>query len=192
MKGKALLSSTLLALTFPLSAFASTYTQSYPSHSSQGLFKNTGTIEIAQRQRYVTAESVSSRLYRSESRILSIARRASNKVNWKSINVETFSANQLKLNIVGKVPIGGIFVKDPHIRVGLFLQRDRQGNFRVIDYDFHVWGGGYTGRVRREAAKELRTLPNHYPRFQRVLNSILADGNQRGGAVRSVTVDRLP
>jgi hypothetical protein len=189
MKVKALLSSTLLALTFPLSAFASAYTQSYPSHSSQGLFHHTETIEIAQRQRYVTAQYVSSRLYRSASRILSLARRASNKVNWKSINVETFSADRMRLNIVGKVPVGGILVKDNNIRVGLFLQRDRQGNFRVVDYDFHVWGGHYTGRVRREAAKELRTLPNHYPRFQRVLNSILVEGNQRGGSVRSVTVN---
>lgn len=171
MKRKALLSSTLLALTFPLSAFASTYTQLSPSSPNSERFNRTETIELA--QRYITAQYVSSRLLGSESQILSVAYEYSgNQVNWKSINVETLSANSIQLNLVGKVPVRA--AKDSNLRIGLFLERDRQCNFRVVNYDFHVWGGTFPRPVRSKVREKLRTLPNHYPRFQNVLNSILA------------------
>ncbi len=173
MKGQTILSSIFLGLTLPTLAFANVLTPSSPSLLNHEQLNKLETVEIA--QRYISPQDVSSRLYSSESRILDTAREYSgNQVNWKDISVEVLSDQRIKLNCRGKVPVGGRLVKNSNIRVGLNLKRDSQGNFRFVGYDFSVWGGTVPRRVRSEAEKKLRNLPNHFPRFQQVLDSILA------------------
>ncbi|NEP10771.1 MAG: hypothetical protein F6K14_11255 [Symploca sp. SIO2C1] len=174
MKGKVILGSILLGLNFPLTAFGSIYTQISPSAPRIEEFNSSGTVEIAQ-QRYLSYQFVSSRLYSSQSRILSVAREFSgSKVKWKSISVEEINTHRLKLNLYGKVPVGGALVKDSKIRIGLFLQRDSRGSFRFVDYDFRVWGGTFPGKVRKKARKKLEKLPDHFPRFQQEFDRIVA------------------
>ncbi|MGD1910911.1 MAG: hypothetical protein ACFB2X_08670 [Rivularia sp. (in: cyanobacteria)] len=175
MKPIAIFSPVILALTLlPTAASANLTTPSYLSSLNQEQFNKLGSFEIA--QRHVSTRYVSSRLYNSKGQIMAVAREYSgNQVKWESIKVEQYRNNNqlMKLNLIGKVPIGGKLVKDPNIRVGLYLRRDRAGNFRFVQYDFSVWGGNFTGKVRREARKKLRRLPEHFPRFQQVFNSIV-------------------
>jgi|GEM_PF-6275606 len=172
MKGKVILGSILLGVTFPLTAFGSVDTQISPSTPQIEQFNSSATVEIA--QRYLSYQFVSSRLYNSQSQILSVAREFSRgKVKWKSISVEEINTNRIKLNLFGKVPVGGPFVKDSKIRVGLYLQRDSQGKFRFVEYDFRVWGGTFPGKVRKKARKKLKKLPEHYPRFQQEFDRIV-------------------
>ncbi|NET55225.1 MAG: hypothetical protein F6K47_03210 [Symploca sp. SIO2E6] len=174
MKGKVILGSILLGVTFPLTAFGSVYTQISPSVPKIEHFNSSGAVEVAQ-QGYLSYQFVSSRLYSFQSQILSVAREFSgSKVKWKSISVEEINTNRLKLNLFGKVPVGGPFVKDSKIRIGLFLQRDSRGSFRFVDYDFRVWGGTFPGKVRKEARKKLKNLPAHFPRFQQEFDRIVA------------------
>ena len=172
MKGKAVLSFIVLGLTFPLSSFASSPLQTSVSDTNPPQFSRSENMVIV--QRYTTPQYVYSRLYNSESDILNVAREYSgSQVNWKDISVEILDANTMKLDLFGKVPVGGWMAKDSNIRVGLYLQRDRYGNFQFVNYDFRVWGGTFPGRVRAKARQKLENLPNHFPRFQQVLNHII-------------------
>jgi len=158
----------------PKDASANPTTPSSLSSLNQEQFNKSGSFEIA--QGYLSTQYVYSRLINSESQIRAVARGYSgNQVKWKRIEVEQYRNNNqlMKLNLIGKVPVGGIWVKDPNIRVGLYLRRNRAGNFEFVQYDFSVWGGHWTGKVRREARKKLRRLPEHFPRFQQVFNSIV-------------------
>jgi hypothetical protein len=130
---------------------------------------SSGTVEIA--QRYLSSEYVSARLYSSESQILDIAYEYSEgqKVRWDSVEVEQINDQEIKLNVHGKIMIK----RKPPIRVGLKLQRNSQGDFVFVDYD---WSTGRRCRVicDRRVKKALRNLPSHFPRFQQVLNRIIA------------------
>ncbi len=170
MKGKATLSSIFLVLTLPNFALANVPNPSSVSSLNQEQFNSLGTVEIA--QSYLSARYVSSRLYSSQSRILGVARGYSDDVKWKSISVEIISDQRIKLNLFGKIPRK--LVRDPNIRVGLYLQRDSQGGFRFTNYDWNVSGGRCEAPCKNKVRSKLNGLPNEYTRFQQVLNSILA------------------
>ncbi|MEO1429658.1 MAG: hypothetical protein AAFS12_14760 [Cyanobacteria bacterium J06632_19] len=174
MKPIAFFSPIILGLTLlSTAASANPTTPSSLSSLNQEQFNKLGSFEIA--QRYVSTRYVSSRLNNSKRQILTVARGYSgNQVKWKDVEVEQINGQLMKLNLIGTVPIGRIWLKDPNIRIGLYLRRNRAGNFRFVQYDFSVWGGHQTKRVRREARKKLRRLPEHFPRFQQVFNSIVA------------------
>lgn len=173
MKPIAIFSPVILALTLlPTAASANLTTPSSLSSLNQEQFNKLGRFEIA--QRYVSTRYVSSRLYNSKGQIMAVAREYSgNQVKWEDVEVEQINNQLMKLNLIGKVPVGGPFAKDPNIRIGLYLKRNTAGNFRFVQYDFSVWGGNFTGKVRREARKKLRRLPERFPRFQQVFNSIV-------------------
>ena len=169
MNGRAIVSSVFLGLTLPTIAFASVPTSNTLSSLDQEQFNPFGTVEIA--QRYLSADYVSSRLYSSESQILGIAREYSKgqKVRWDSVSVEQINAQEMKLNIHGKI----LKLGKPPIRVGLKLQRNNQGDFVFVGYDWKT-GGKCRKPCRRRVRKALRNLPSHFTRFQQVLNRIIA------------------
>lgn len=171
MNRRVIVSSVFFGLTLPAFAVASVPTPSSLSSLNQAQFNSSGTVEIA--QRYLNSEYVSARLYGSESRILDIAQNYSSKVKWKSISVKVLSDQRIKLNLHGKIPRKWP-LKDPNIRVGLYLQRTPQGNFGFYDYDWDVWGGTCKAPCINEVKSTLRKLPNEYPRFQQVFNRIVS------------------
>ena len=165
MKGQAIFSSVVIGLSSPSFALAKAPTPNFQSSLYQREY-----LEIA--QRYLSYQYVSSRLYNSESRILSIAREYSEgqPVRWDSISVESTNNQGIKLNVHGKIRRKR---RDPSIRIGLFLQRDSQGNLIIVDHD---WDTSKSCRriCERRVREALQNLPLHFPRFQQVLNSILA------------------
>ncbi len=169
MNVKAIVGSVFLGLTLPTFALANVPTPSSLSSLNQEQFNTSETIEIA--QRYLSYNYVSGRLQNSESQILGIAREYSQgqPVRWDNISVESLNYQQIKLNVHGKIKRKR---KDGSIRVGLFLKRNSQGDFRFVNYD---WS---TSRCRKPCQKRvekaLRNLPSYFPRFQQVLNRILA------------------
>ncbi len=170
MNIKAIIGSIFLGLTLPTFAFANVPTLSSLSSLNQEQFNTSKTIEIA--QGYLSPEYVSSRLYRSESQILGIAKGYSDKVRWRKISVKVLSNQRIKLNLYGKIPRKWP-VKDPNIRVGLYLQRNSQSGFRFYSYDWQVWGGTCKSPCQNQIKSKLSKLPNEYPRFQRSLNNIV-------------------
>ncbi|NJL80822.1 MAG: hypothetical protein HC836_21875 [Richelia sp. RM2_1_2] len=153
MKPIAIFSPVILGLTLlPTAASANLTTPSSLSSLNQEQFNKLGSFKIA--QSYVSTQYVSSRLYNSKRQILTVAYEYSgNQVKWKDVEVEQINSQLMKLNLIGKVPVGGRFAKDPNIRVGLYLRRDRAGNFRFIQYDFDVWGGNFTKRLEVKQEK---------------------------------------
>lgn len=168
------LSPIFLGLTLPTLALANVPTPSSPQSLNQEQLNTLETVEIAQRyQRYLSAQYVSSRLNNSESRILNIARGYSNEARWRRISVNQINDQRMRLNIYGTVPRRWP-LKDTNIRIGLYLQRDRQGDFRFSQYDWEVLSGTCKSPCKNKIRSKLRNLPNEYPRFQQVLNRILS------------------
>ncbi|MDJ0734277.1 MAG: hypothetical protein QNJ47_09415 [Nostocaceae cyanobacterium] len=172
MKGKAILSSIVLGLTFPLSSFASSPVQNSLAHTNPGQFDSSGTVVIA--QRYLTSQDVSLRLKNNELRILNLLRKDSDKndrdVRWDYITVEQINNQLIKLNVHGKIMKLG----KPPIRVGIYIQHNSQGVFTVLNkYDY--WTGkrcpAWCKRRVREALQE--EIPNNYKDYEDVLNTIL-------------------
>ncbi|NEP35978.1 hypothetical protein [Moorena sp. SIO3B2] len=169
MNLRLIVSSVFLGLTLPAIAVASVPTPSSLSSLNQEQFSKSGTVEIA--QRHLSAEYVGARLYNSESQILRMAYEYSNgkPIEWKNISVEYPNSQVIKLNIHGKIKRKR---KDGSIRIGIFIQRNSQGYFRVVDYD---WS---TGRCRKPCKKRVRralqNMPLHFPRFQQVFNRIIS------------------
>ena len=166
---KAILGSLLMAFALPSYAFANVSRPISFSRLNSEKFNGLGTVEIA--RRYLSTQYASARLYNSQPQILGIAREYSQgqKVRWDYVSVESINNQEIKLNVNGKIMIR----RKPPIRVGLFLRRNSQGRFTIINYDYS------TGRRCRVVCKNkvrgaLRNLPSHFPRFQQVLNRILA------------------
>ncbi|NEO01966.1 MAG: hypothetical protein F6K50_43300 [Moorea sp. SIO3I7] len=169
MNLRPIVSSVFLGLTLPAIAVASVPTPSSLSSLNQEQFSKSGTVEIA--QRHLSAEYVKARLYNSESQILRMAYEYSNgkPIEWKKISVEYPNSQVIKLNIHRKIKRKR---KDASIRIGIFIQRNSQGYFRVVNYD---WS---TRRCRQPCKKRVRRalqkMPLHFPRFQQVFNRIIS------------------
>lgn len=117
MKGNTILSSILLGLTLPTYAFANVSIPTSFSHANKEKLNEIKAVEIA--QNYIAPQLVSQRLYNSQAQVLGIASQYSgDQVRWDNISVEYPNAQQIKLNIHGKIHKPG---KDAGIRIGLFF-----------------------------------------------------------------------
>jgi hypothetical protein len=166
IKGTAILSSLLMGLALPSYAFANiSLPTSLRSANSQNI-NELETIEIP--QSYITARNISQGLYNSQSRILSIASEYSGSdARWDYISVERVNSQQIKLNVHGKIMIR----RKPPIRIGLYLQSDGRGNYRVLNYDWET-GKRCRSICKRKVRGKLQNLPSEYGRFNNVLRSI--------------------
>lgn len=124
---------------------------------------------------YLNAEQVANRLASYEQRIRDIAGEYSGgKVRWDDVYSNIINTQQLKLNVQGKIRRKGL--KDPNLRVGLYLQVGHQNNYtyvRIVNHDYEVWGGTCHDPCRNQVAEKMNQLPSYYPRFEQELNRML-------------------
>lgn len=168
MKGKAILSSLLIGLALPSYAWANVSLPTSFSRQNSETFSELGAVEIAQRD--VSLQQVSQALYNSKLQILGLASQYSGSdARWDDISVDTLNSQLLRLNIHGKIMIR----RKPHIRIGLYLQSNGRGNFRVVNYD---WDTGRRCRAicQGKVRGKLSNLPSEYPRFNNVLRNIIS------------------
>lgn len=123
---------------------------------------------------YLNAEQVANRLAYFQQRIRDVAGEYSGgKVGWESVYFNIINTQQLKLNVQGQIRRK---VKDPTLRVGLYLQVGHQNNYtyvRIVNHDHEVWGGTCHAPCRNEVADKINQLPSYYARFEQELNRML-------------------
>ncbi|GBF79174.1 hypothetical protein [Aphanothece sacrum] len=173
MKGQAIVGSLLMGFILPSYALASVYLPISLSDGNSNNFNKLETIEIA--VGYLDSQQVANRLSNYDQQIRDIAGQYSGgKAKWRSSYFNVINSQQLRLNVEGKIQRK--VVKDPSIRIGLYLQLQYQGNstyVRVVSHDYEVWGGTCNAPCQDEIARRIANLPSYYQIFEQNLNNMI-------------------